>query len=357
MPETNYAPDPRPTPLVTQQSRNFGADVYYNKAPAPPSNRRKPAVSYTAAGAVSIWDIVSGQWVAISTGAAASTTPSEIGTAGEPGYVADYFDSYSVGALTAPSGGYGWGSNNGVLTGASIISATMADGRIHNRLALNNGSFGRKMPWGAFWNRIIIAITCRINSGVTFANTNGYIGVCSGTSAMVDSLVTANFVGARWGDGTGTSTFTAGTKISFFDVPSFRACTRRVNTTTDKGGLSSGHTISANAGYLSTVVVDISRPVFALDADSINYSVAEASTNQTTVQFSHEKDVVERILKSADFTATLVSANSLTLMGASGVIATPFAFDQSAGVLDTLNLYWPQTSNLEIASMAIRKIY
>lgn len=353
--EVSYAPDPRAQPPTSASSRQYGTQVYENRAPSPPSDRRKPAISYTAAGVVSSWDIVSGQWVALSTGAVA--TPSEIGSLGEPAYAADYFDSYSVGALTAPSGGYGWGSNNGVLTGASIISATMADGRIHNRLALNAGSFGRKMPWGAFWNRIIIAITCRINSGVTFANTDGYIGVCSGTANMVNSATTANFVGVRWGDGTGTSTFTAGTKISFFDVPSFRACTRRVALTVDKGGLSSGHTISANAGYLSTVVVDISRPVFALDADSINYSVAESSTNQTTVQFSHEKDVVERILKSADYTGTLLSANALSLMGASGVIATPFAFDQSAGVFDTINLYWPQAFNLEIASMAIRKIY
>ncbi len=357
MPEVNYAPDPRPSPQVTVLSRMFGADVLYNRAPTPPTNRRKPAITYTAAGAVSVWDVVSGQWISITAGSSSSTTPGEIGTGAEPGYASDYFDSYTVGAVSALSGGYGWGSNNAVVTGGNIILATMADGRTHNRLALNNSSFGRKMPWGAFWNRIQIAISCRINSGVTFANTNGYIGVCSGTSAMVDSAVTANFVGVRWGDGTGTSTFTAGTKISFFDVPTFRAVSRRVNTTTDRGGLSSGHTISANQGYLSTVIVDISRPVFALDADSINYSVAEASTNQTIVQFSHEKDCVEHLLKSADYSLTLLSANAVSLFGASGVTATPFAFDQSAGVLDTINLYWPQAFNLEIASLAVRKIW
>lgn len=279
--------------------------------------------------------------------------PSE--ASGFDDFATEFFDGYSVGAISAFTGGAGW-TANGVGSGASIISATMADGRTQNRLALNNGSYGRKMPWGAFWNRIKLVLAVRINSGVTFANTNGFIGVCSGTAQMVDSATCLNFTGIRWGDGTGTSTFTAGTKINFFDVPTFRALTKRAAVITDKGGLSSGHSLSADGGYLSFICMEISRPVFANDASSINYSVAEASCNTTTVQFSHTKDQARGICQ-GDVTSSLANAGSdVAIIGASGVTATPFAFDQSTGVLDTINLYWPQAFNLEIAALALRKV-
>lgn len=271
-------------------------------------------------------------------------------------FVYETFSDYAVGAISVFDKGSGW-ANNGVGTNASIISATGADGRTQNRLALNNGSYGRRMPWGAFWNRIKICTVWRINNGSTFLNTNGYVGICSGTTNMVDSATTTNFAGVRWGDGTGTSTFTAGTKISFFDVPTFRAATRRVNTTTDRGGLSSGHTVSADQGYLSTSIIELSRPVFANDASSVNYSIAEASGNQTSVQFSHSKNLA-LFMAGSDITAgNLANSNSDTAVSiVAGITAAPFAFDQSTGALDTINFYWPQAFNLEIAAFAIRKI-
>jgi hypothetical protein len=267
----------------------------------------------------------------------------------------EFFDGYSVGAIASFTQGLGWANNGVSVGGASIIATAGADGRAQQRLALNNGSYGRRMPWGDKWNRIKVVLMLRIDNAANFANTNGYIGVCSGTAAMVDSAVCANFVGTRWGDGTGTSTFTAGTKISFFDTPTFRAVSRRVNTTTDRGGLGSGHTISADAGYISMVIQEISRPVFANDAASVNYSVGEAETNQTTVQFSKTKNIASRIAF-GDITSTLAASGSDSVMGANGVTAVPFAFDQSTGALDTINLYWPQAFNLEIAALCVRKI-
>src|SRR5262245_13262206 len=145
MPEVNYAPDPRPQPPTTAQSRFFGSELFEGRAPTPPPNRRRPAASYTAAGVLSVWDVISGAWVTAS-GGSSSSTPAEIGSSAEPGFAFDYFDDYSVGALSQLNLGYGWGSNIGVVSGASIISATMADGRTHKRLSLNNGYIGRKMP-------------------------------------------------------------------------------------------------------------------------------------------------------------------------------------------------------------------
>jgi hypothetical protein len=244
-----------------------------------------------------------------------------------------------------------------VGSGATIISATAADGRTQNRLALNNGVYGRKMPWGAFWNRVKIVMGFRINRGSTFLNTNGYIGICAGTTNMVNVATCANFVGARWGDGTGTSTFGAGTKINRFNVPTFRATTVRTGPViTDKGGMSSGHFISADQGYISLVIVEMSRPVFASDIASVNYSVAEASHDTTTVEYSHDKDEV-RMLSECDVTTNLANSGSDSgIIGVSGVTAAPFAFDQSTGALDTVNLYWPQAFDLEIAALALRKV-
>jgi hypothetical protein len=270
----------------------------------------------------------------------------------------EHFDDYAVGAITAFDAGIGM-PVAGVGSGASIISATMADARVHNRLALNNGVYGRKMPWGALWNRIKIVIAARINNGANFLNTNGYIGVCSGTTNMVNVATCANFVGVRWGDGTGTSTFTAGTKINFFDVPSFRGVTVRTGPViTDRGGLSSGHSVSADAGYLSYIIVEMSRPVFANDAASVNYSVAEDSMNSVAVQFSYSKDGARALAQDGDLVITSLanSGTDVAILQASGVTAAAFAFDQSVGALDTINLYWPQAFNLEIAEIAVRKI-
>lgn len=271
-------------------------------------------------------------------------------------FATEFFDGYTVGAISSFTGGQGW-INNGVGTNASIIASTMADGRAQQRMALNNGSYGRKMPWAGLWNRIKVVLAVRINNGANFLNTEGYIGVCSGTTNMANSATCANFVGMRWGDGTGTSTFTAGTKISVFDVPTFRAVTRRVNTTTDRGSLSSGHTISSDGGYLSFVCLEMSRLVFANDAASVNYSVAECSSNLTTAQFSHTKHIAS-VACYGDVTSNLASSGSDTaIIGSSGVTAAPFAFDQSTGALDTINLYWPQAFNLEIAAIAVRKVH
>jgi hypothetical protein len=263
---------------------------------------------------------------------------------------------YTLGAITTFNGGVGWGTD-GVGSGATIISATAADGRTQNRLALNNGVYGRRMPWGPFWNRVKIVLGLRINRASNFTNTNGYIGICSGTANMVNVATCANFVGVRWGDGTGTSTFTAGTKINSFNVPNFRATTVRTGPViTDRGALSSGHFISANQGYVSLIIVEMSRPVFANDASSVNYSVAEASHNSTTVEFSHDKGQA-RVLSQCDVTPNLAnSGTDSAIIGVAGVTAAPFAFDQSVGVLDTVNIYWPQAFDLEIAALAMAKI-
>ncbi len=267
----------------------------------------------------------------------------------------EFFDDYALGAITTFDQGFGWGAN-GVGSGATIVNKTMADGRTQNRLSLNAGYYGRRMPWGAFWNRIKLVLAVRLNHGVTFANADGYFGVCTGTTNMVNSATTTNFTGIRFTDGTGSATFSTGTKANYFTMGNFRACQRRVNTTTDQGALSSGHVISATEGYLGHIIVEISRPVFALDSTSINYSVAEASPNATSIQFSRTKQVTSRMAL-CDITGVLCNSDTdTTITNQAGVTCTPFAFDQSTGVLDTINFYWVNAIPFEIAGFVLRKV-
>lgn len=359
MPEVNYAPDPRPQPPTTAQSRNFGTDVYEGKAPAPPANRRKAAVSYTAAGVLSVWDVISGQWVsagAASSGVSAASFPGIL--SGVDDVAIEAFDDYSVGAITSFTGGSGWGANGVAASGCSIVSRTMVDGRTHNRLAISNGSYGRRMPWGAFWNRLKVVMLVRINSGVDIPTADGYFGVCSGTTNMADSATCTNYVGLRVFDGSIAATFATGTKANSIQVNGFRAASRRVALTTDRGGLSSGHVVSASEGYLSVIVFEISRPVFALDSTSVNYSVAECSCNLTSVEFSRTKEACYRTITDGAVNASLCNGvEDLTQTQQSGVTCTPFAFDQSTGVFDTINFNWQETAPFEIAAFAVRKLF
>ncbi len=365
MPEINYAPDPRPQPPTTAQSRNYGTDVYEGKAPAPPANRRKAAVSYTAAGALAVWDVISGTWVTV-TSATVVPDPLAVHAASYPGVLSgvddvalETFDDYAAGAITSFTGGSGWGANGVGNAGCSIVSRTMADGRIHNRLSLAVGSYARAMPWGAFWNRIKIVLMLRINGTATHA-ADGFWGIASGQTNMVDSATCSNWIGVRVADGTGNATAAAGTKNpTLFNMGGFRCQTKRVNSYTDHGGMSSGHYISGGAGYLSPLIWEISRPVFATDATGVNYSVGETSINATSAEFSRTKEAMFRILTDGPINNSLGnSAEDLTETQQSAVTATPFSFDQSTGVLDTINFYWPQLANpLEIAAFGVRKIF
>lgn len=273
----------------------------------------------------------------------------------QDGQVMEIFDDYAVGAISTFNKGTGW-LNDGVGSGCSIVNRTHVDGRTQNRLQLSAGQYGRKLPWRDKWHRLKIILLWRLNHGVTINPVDGYVGVCSGTTNMVASATTDNFTGLRWGDGASALTFTAGTKINYFSMGvSFRFHTRRGTTSTSVGAGGSGHTLSADEGYLSPIIFEVGRPVFATNASSVLYSVKELSPSNLQVEFSRSKDLIKGLLSS--HAQSLASQSELEAAAVGQLGSTSGSFDQSTGALDTVNFSWPHAPGLEIAALGVRKVY
>jgi hypothetical protein len=290
-------------------------------------------------------------------GATGATGPTITEIAQSKGMAIEHFDDYAVGTISVADKGWGW-VDNGVISGGNIGTQTHIDGRPEQRLQLNGSGaqYGRRMPWGGKWNRIKIAIVWRINGGVTFANADGYVGVCSGTTNMVASATTNNFIGARTGDGASNATFGTGTSADNFDIiGGYRFYSRRATTSTFVAVGGSGHHISATEGYLSAFVYEVERPVFATDATSVTYTHKEVSPVVGLIEFSRSKDAVKFLLNDIP---GIITAASNADAGIAGSQATGSgAFDQSTGVLDTLNISWPMFDGLQIAALGVRKFY
>lgn len=271
------------------------------------------------------------------------------------GAVFEFFDEYALGAISTLDKGLGW-TSNGVVSGGTIVSRTMADGRVHRRLSISNGQYGRTLPWGGFWNRLKICVLWRLNHNTTINPVEGYVGVCSGTTNMVASGTTNNFIGLRWGDGASSLTYSAGTKNPNFNMgTSFRFYSRRGTTSTFIASGSSGHFVSGGEGYLSGIVYEVSRPLFATDGSSVTYTHGERSTDSTSIEFSRSKDSIRRIAD--EVSGTLASSEAdIYVLGSAFQAGTSGAFDQSTGVLDTVNISWSHAPGLELAAIAVRKV-
>lgn len=277
------------------------------------------------------------------------------------GWCVEFFEDYTAGANPTLSKGIGW-DGNGAGSGLSIASKSIYTGKSENRLIITGGQYGRKLYFGDFWGRIQIGILFRINGGATFTG-DGYVGVCSGTTNMVASASTDNFAGIRWsgvGDGaSNTWAFSAGTVVNkYTQSTSTRFSTRR-GTTTDQGvgSGSDGRVFSATEGYRSMLFLEIERPVFASDATSITYSFGMRSTSSVLVEFSLSKRSFVDVMLDVVATTLASLTTGVVIMGGSAVTHS-FAFDQSTGKLDTVNISWPNaTQTMEITAIAVRKVY
>lgn len=274
------------------------------------------------------------------------------------GWAVEFFEEYGLGANPTLDQGIGW-DGNGVGTGLSIQSNNIYTGKAENRLVISNGQYGRKFFFGDFWNRIQIGIMFRINGLISFS-ADGYVGLCSGTTNMVASATTDNFVGIRWPSGVSSWTFSNGTRVDKYTQNlSTRFSSRRGVTTTDQGGGvgSDGRVFSATEGYRSMLFLEIARPVFANDATSVTYSFGMRSTDNTLAEMSFSKrSFMDTMLDTAVSTLATMDTGAIT-MGASPV-TNSYAFDQSTGKLDTLNISWPNsTQTMEITAIAVRKVY
>jgi hypothetical protein len=274
----------------------------------------------------------------------------------------DDFSGYAVGAVASLNAGSGWAGNTGVITGGTIVARTAVDGRAFQALQISNGQFGRRMPWGNKWSRLKLAVLWRLNGSASFNLTaaDPLLGICSGTTNMGASATCANFIGLRWGSGAGDGvTFTAGTLINYYNMSTaFRFVTRRVNTTTLLGAGGSGHCLPATEGYHGALVYNIWRPVYLNAASSVTYTHMEISNAAAEVELSRQQNSIGRLMEATNTTAGSATDAEQGIVGTSvGTIAG--LFDESTGVLDTLNFYWPFTNAnavLEISAVGIRKV-
>lgn len=279
------------------------------------------------------------------------------------GLAVEFFEDYADGPITVFNKGYGW-SGNGVGTGCTIATKTGHGNTSpqQKRLLINSGQYGRKFAWGDSWSRIQLCILWRLNRASTFGPSAFYYGVCSGTTNMAGSATTDNFVGMRGpNNGATDATFTAGTRMNFFDInPSVRFASKVGASPTDRtsGSGSNGRHVSASEGFLSAFLIEIQRPTFATDGTSISYSFGRSMDDATQVEMSKAKSVLFDILLS-DIGSTLSSGNSLARIICSGLagVTVSYNFDQSGGKLDTFNLTWDQTFDAEIAAIGARKLW
>lgn len=277
-------------------------------------------------------------------------------------FVFDNFDGYTLGAISTLDDGYGW-LNNGTVTNGTIVSRTSA-GIVANRLSIANGELVRKLPWAGNWQRMWIGFLFRINGGVTFTH-QGVMGICSGQTNTLGAGSTANFFGicgsGYAAGGTNDAVFTTGTRFNYFVTnPSIRYVSRRGTTNTDQtsGAVTSGGVFAgATEGCLGMMLLDISRPIFATNATSVTYSFGRSQTTVTVAEYYAAKNALRNALI-ADPSGTIGGTNGWNIVTGSGDNTNSFAFDQSTGVLDTLNLQWPHASQpLEIAALGVRKVF
>lgn len=278
------------------------------------------------------------------------------------GWCVEFFEEYDVGANPTLNQGIGW-DGNGVGSGLSLLNRSIYTGKSENRLVISNGQYGRKLFFGDFWNRIQIGILFRINGSATFTG-DGYVGLCSGTTNMVASASTDNFVGICWSGvidgGPNSWAFSSGTLVNkYTQSTSTRFVTRRGTTTTiqSSGAGSDGRVFSATEGYRSMLFLEFARPVFATDATSVSYSFGMRSTNATQVEMSMSKRSFVDVMLDTVASGLASNVTGSVLMGASAVTGS-FNFDQSTGKFDTLNISWPHTDQtMEITAIAVRKVY
>jgi hypothetical protein len=237
------------------------------------------------------------------------------------------------------------------------VEVAMPDGRTDRRLSLAGpGEFKRKMIWGEKWKRLRIGLLLRINAGATITGDFAF-GVCSGIAEGVGSTTCANFIGATTRPGnTNQYTFAAGSDVGVYTATFASASSKRVNTFTDYGGSSSmkGYP-AAGSTALCVNVFDIKRG--RLSASATYGMFVQGPTGAGTGAGSAEQFLdwggLLKIVSDPD-TATY-NLNWWWDGAASTQSAT---FDESAGVLDSVNVWWSHASTaIEIAGLAVFKMY
>lgn len=274
----------------------------------------------------------------------------------------EFFDDYSAGAIATFDQGFGW-SANGNGSGTSIVTRSIANGKTEQRLLLDTGEYARTMHFGGEWHRLRIVLLVRANGAATFTS-DGKIGICSGSALAntVGSAACNNFAGIHFNVAApNTWTFTPGTKTNFFvQATGTNFITKRAAVVTGQGGGagSDGRRFGSDEALRTVIVLEISRPVFATPATSVSYAWSMRTTSNVNAEFSLSKQALMNLLMSDTTSGMGGSVEATQVTGAdAGTVTNSYSFDESTGVLDTLNIQWSATTDLELVAIGVRKTF
>jgi hypothetical protein len=248
-----------------------------------------------------------------------------------------------------------------VASGASIVSAGLDNGKSAQVLQLTSGFYGRQFYFGSGWHRLAICLLVQFGGVATFA-ADLAIGVCSGTTNMFNSATCTNWLG-QYNDPASPSTWTfnAGVNHPFYTQSvSTRWATRRVNTTTDRGGgtSSDGRAYGAASDGRTLIYIELSRPVAATTATGVTYNGAVKSTNSTQAEFPVSRHEVLDIFSDTITSVLGATPTGNIITGSPTNTLTGFTFDESTGVFDTLNINWNKASpSMRLHAIGVHKIY
>jgi len=224
----------------------------------------------------------------------------------------------------------------------SILLRTIG-GVDDKRAVMSQAQFGRVLTIGTDWTNLRIGIRYSLpDSGANILAPTFFMGVCSGTTAMIADATTTNFVGLRIGN---TSTaFTRGTDANSkvrYTTTNLAYPVKRVNTTTTAGSsVSTSNLLSGDTSLRFNLMAEIAK-------GSPNYNI----------KFFVHGTVDSVDISQADF-LDLVAATTPVLAGYTwNAGPNNIACDEAAGAFDTVNLYWDKiTPGVEVSDIAIARI-
>lgn len=289
-------------------------------------------------------------------------------------FAVDDFSDYTVGQNNfSLNGGYGWGTNFGVMSRGTntLVLATNPWSRIPaNKLRVNRGGFTRRMPWGSDWSWIRMAVLLRFPTN--FVGTNDftgitYLGVCNDTNGFPTNHTgvaasSLTNVPVWWGvqaaSGGTASTWqyrALANSSNTYILPTlyrFLNVTNNIYTTVSPSG-GPAAIAGRDEGYYTWLFFTTARTAVTNAGWVTGYSGAD------TTSFPMVRPTMARAfqLLSSLVSATKSSSPILPDLAAAGTEAT-YIIPSFYGEFDSINFAWsnPGTNSVEVAGYAVMKM-
>lgn len=231
------------------------------------------------------------------------------------------------------------------------IKSRTISAALDKRITLLGDECVRTLTIGSSWSTLRLGIRLSINDfnslgAINLISPSLFIGLCSGSSAAFGASSTTNALGIRTA---GNLIYHAGSPAVWgadSSPPTMYPC-KRVATTLTTGGTA-----------YSTAIKLSQDP--ATSRQALVLEIVKGSPNFTLEYACNNTDGTDLAI------ATLLTAmegaamsNVVTALGAKYARTTPmnFAFDEGAGSLDSINIFWGSTiATLEISDVLFVKV-